>query len=126
MRISLTALSVCALAASVSYTTLAIAAPSVGEVLSANRLATGDSAWDSKATLKIEYAYAGQGMTGNLTSLDDLSNGYWVDSFAIGPTSGANGFDGVHTWAKDPSGTVTLQDGGEQLPLAINEGYRRA
>ncbi len=125
MRIS-TALSVCALAASVSYTTLAFAAPSVGEVLDANRSAMGGGAWDDKATLKIEFAYAGQGMTGTTNSLDDLNNGYWVDSFAIGPMTGANGFDGVHTWAKDPSGTVTLQDGGEQLPLAVNDGYRRA
>ena len=126
MRLSLTALGVCALAAGVSYTTLALAAPSVGEVLDANRIATGGSAWDVKSTIKIEYAYAGQGMTGNLTSLDDLADGFWVDSFAIGPATGANGYDGAHSWAKDPSGTVTLQDGGEQLPLAINEGYRRA
>jgi len=126
MRISLTVLGACALAAGVSYTTLAYAAPSVDEVLDANRNAMGGAAWDGKATLKIEYAYAGQGMTGKLTSLDDLTNGYWLDDFAIGPATGANGFDGVHTWAKDPSGTVTLQDGGEQLPLAINEGYRRA
>lgn len=126
MRISLTTLSVCALAASVSYTTLACAAPSVSEVLDANRAASGGSAWDGKATLKAEYAYAGQGMTGNLSSVDDLNNGYWVDTFALGPVTGANGFDGIHCWAKDPSGSVTLQDGGEQLPLAINDGYRRA
>ncbi|MGD0141811.1 MAG: aspartyl protease family protein [Rhizomicrobium sp.] len=126
MRISLTALSICALAASVSYTTLATAAPSVSEVLDANQHATGGSAWDGKAALKADFAYSGQGMTGKVTSVDDLKNGYWVDSFAIGPAGGANGFDGVHSWAKDASGTVTLQDGGEQLPLAINEGYRRA
>jgi membrane-associated protease RseP (regulator of RpoE activity) len=126
MHISLTALGVCALAASVSYTTLALAAPSVGEVLDANRGAMGGGAWDGKATLKLEFAYAGQGMTGKFKSLDDLNNGYWLDDFAIGPATGANGFDGVHTWSKDPSGTVTLQDGGEQLPLAINDGYRRA
>ena len=126
MRISLTTLGACALAASVSYTTLAYAAPSVGEVLDANHSAMGGSAWDGKAALRAEYAYSGQGMTGKITSLDDLKDGYWTDSFAIGPATGANGFDGVHSWAKDPSSTVTLQDGGEQLPLAINEGYRRA
>ena len=64
MRISLTTLGACALAASVSYTTLAYAAPSVGEVLDANHSAMGGSAWDGKAALRAEYAYSGQGMTG--------------------------------------------------------------
>ena len=95
-------------------------------MLDANRAASGGSAWDGKASLRLEFAYVGQGLTGTTTSLDDLNAGYWLDTFALGPATGANGFDGTHTWSKDPSGTITLQDGGEQLPLAINEGYRRA
>ncbi len=126
MRLSLATVSVCALAASVSYTTLALAAPSVGEVLDANHAAMGGSAWDGKVTLKVEAAYAGQGMTGKVTSLDDLKNGSWADSFNIGPASGANGFDGTDAWEKDTSGAVTVQNGGDQRPLAVNEGYRRS
>ena len=102
----------------------AYAAPA--DVLSANKAAMGGSIWDDKATGKTEYAYAGQGMTGKVTSLADLRNGYWVDSFTIGPASGANGFDGVHGWSKDPSGTITQQDGGDARQLAVNDGYRRA
>jgi predicted aspartyl protease len=124
MNRTLTALAV--LAASVSYSALAIAAPSAGEVLDANKAATGGSAWDSKTALKLQYAYSGQGMTGTVTSLADLKGGRWRDDIAIGPATLANGYDGQHAWAKDQSGTITIQDGGEQRALAVNDGYRRA
>jgi len=126
MRKTLIALSLTALAASVSYSTLAVAAPSAGEVLDANRAATGGHALNGEAALKLDFAYSGQGMTGKVESLDDLKGARWADSFAIGPATGANGFDGSHAWAKDMSGTVTVQDGGDQRQLAINEAYRRA
>jgi PDZ domain/Aspartyl protease len=126
MRKTLAALSLTALAASVSYPSLAFAMPSASEVLDANKAASGGKAVAGKAVLKLDFAYSGQGMTGKIESLDDLKDGRWVDSFTIGPASGANGFDGAHAWSKDPSGTVTVQDGGDQRQLAINEAYRRA
>ena len=122
-RISLT---VSALAASVSVSTLALAAPSADEVLSANKAATAASAWDGKAALKLQYDYSGQQMTGKVESLDDLKTGRFADTFTIGPAGGANGYDGTHSWSKDPSGSVTVQDGGDQRAVAVNDGYRRA
>jgi predicted aspartyl protease len=102
----------------------ALAAPGADEVLAANKAATAGSAWDSKAVLKTEYAYSGQGMTGKVGSTADLKTPRFVDTMAVGPMTGAQGFDGTHGWAKDQSGTVTAQDGGDALPLAINEAYR--
>jgi len=104
--------------------TPALAAPSADEVLGANKAATAGSAWDSRAVLKTEYAYSGQGMTGKVGSTADLKTPRFVDTMAVGPMTGAQGFDGTHGWAKDQSGTVTAQDGGDALPLAINEAYR--
>lgn len=104
--------------------TSAYAAPA--DILDANKAAMGGAAWDGKKTVTVDYAYSGQGMTGKITSLDDLNHGYWADNFAIGPATGANGFDGNHAWAKDQSGTVTLQDGGDARQLSVNEAYRRA
>ncbi|HEY1614336.1 MAG TPA: aspartyl protease family protein [Rhizomicrobium sp.] len=104
----------------------AIAAPSVADILSANQAATGGAAWQGKAAVEETYSYAGQGMTGTTHSLTDLTNGHFVDSFAIGPATGAQGFDGTVPWNKDPSGTVTAQDGGDNLMLAVNEAWRRA
>lgn len=103
----------------------AFAASTADAVLAANQAATA-SGWDDKVTLKTDYDYVGQGLSGKVQSFADLRAGTWADSFSIGPASGANGFDGNHAWEKDPSGTVTPQDGGDQHQLAVNDGYRRA
>jgi len=102
----------------------AIASPA--DVLNANRDATTAGAWSGKEVLVSEYAYAGQGLTGTVSSRADLRRGWWADSVVLGPAAIANGFDGVQAWAKDQSGAVTVQDGGDQRVLAVNEAYRRA
>jgi hypothetical protein len=104
--------------------TPALAAPA--DVLDANRDATAGNAWSGKQALDSDYAYAGQGLTGTAHARADVQKGWWADSFDIGPATGANGFDGQHAWEKDQSGTVTIQDGGDQRALAVNDGYRRA
>ena len=102
----------------------AIASPA--NVLEANRDATAGHSWGSKEALVSEYAYAGQGLTGTVSSRADLRQGWWADSVVLGPAAIANGFDGAHAWGKDQSGTVTIQEGGDQRVLAVNEAYRRA
>ncbi|HEY1709839.1 MAG TPA: aspartyl protease family protein [Rhizomicrobium sp.] len=104
--------------------TPALAGPSADDVLRANRAATGGDAWNGKATLKVEYAYSGQGLTGTSSSLEDLQRGAFVDSYNIPPTVGASGYDGAKAWEKEPSGTVTDQAGGDVVPLAISEAYQ--
>jgi membrane-associated protease RseP (regulator of RpoE activity) len=118
MRKFITAVALTAFAGSV------YAAPA--DILAANKAAMGGSAWDNKQSVVVHYAYSGQGLTGTVSSRDDLRFGYWADDAVLGPATQANGFDGEHAWAKDASGTVTLQDGGEQRLLAVNDGYRRA
>ncbi|HEY2068037.1 MAG TPA: aspartyl protease family protein [Rhizomicrobium sp.] len=113
------------LAASVSYSTLALAAPSADAVLAANKAATAPG-WDSKSAIHLQYDYVGQGLTGKIDSLEDVQHGRFVDSMVLGPVTVANGYDGEHAWAKDPSGTITVQDGGDQRQLAVNDSYRRA
>ncbi len=119
MRTALATFTLAALAS-----TAAFAAPSADDILAANKAATGGAAFDAKAVLKTEYAYSGQGMTGKVGSTADLKTPRFVDTMAVGPMTGAQGFDGSHGWAKDQSGTITAQDGGDALPLAINEAYR--
>jgi hypothetical protein len=104
--------------------TPALAAPSMDDVLAANKKATG--AAEGKAALKIEGDYAGQGLAGKVSSLTDVRDGRFVDSADLKVVTQAQGFDGAHAWTKDPSGSVTQQDGGEVRQLAVNEAYRRA
>ncbi|HEY1961955.1 MAG TPA: aspartyl protease family protein [Rhizomicrobium sp.] len=94
------------------------------EILAANSAAMGGTAWGNKITLKLEYAYSGQGLTGTTSSLEDLKRGAFVDSYDIPPTAGASGWDGEKAWEKEPSGTVTDQAGGDVIPLAITEAYQ--
>ena len=103
------------------FATSALAA-SPDAILAANKAAMGN--WSGKRTLKVEYAYSGQGLTGATTSLEDLQVGAFVDTYRIGPASGASGFDGAKAWEKETSGTVTDQSGGDVVPLAISEAYQ--
>ncbi len=106
-----------------------VAAPAMAspaDVLNANRDATAGAAWSGKEAVVLQFAYAGQGLTGTVTSRADLRQGWWKDDVVLGPAAIANGFDGVHAWGKDQSGTVTVQEGGDQRTLAVNESYRRA
>lgn len=123
MNQTLKAISLAALA-SVSTTTLALAAPTAAEVLDANAKATGSLA--GKQVLKSEYAYSGQGLTGTVSSITDVRDGRFVDDAKIGPASEMQGFDGKQAWQKDTSGSITVQSGGDMRQLAVNEAYRRA
>ena len=60
--------------------TPAYAATQVADILVANHVATGGSAWNGKLTLQSDYAYSGQGLTGTTSSLADLRHGAFVDS----------------------------------------------
>ncbi|MDE2182485.1 MAG: aspartyl protease family protein [Alphaproteobacteria bacterium] len=104
----------------------ASAKPSFDEVLSANKAATGGSAWDGKITLSLDGDYSGQGLTGTVHTMTDLKDGRSANAFQVGPATGGNGFDGSKAWQKDTSGTVTLQEGGDAQVLAVNQAYRDA
>jgi len=104
-----------------TFITSALAA-SPTDILAANKAAMGD--WSGKKTLKVEYAYSGQGLTSTTSSLEDLQIGAFVDTYNIGPASGASGYDGAEAWERETSGTVTDQAGGDVVPLAISEAYQ--
>ena len=97
-------------------------AASPDTILAANKAAMGN--WNGKKTLKVEYTYSGQGLTGATSSLEDLQVGAFVDTYQIGPASGASGFDGAKAWEKEPSGTVTDQAGVHVIPLSILYAYQ--
>lgn len=125
MRKTLAFVALTAFAVAGTAANWAIAAPSAADILSVNETASGGSAWAGKATLKADYAYSGQGMTGKVESLTDLKAPRYIDSYQIGPINGASGFDGKEAWEKDPSGTVDVKAGGDARQLAVSDGYRR-
>ncbi len=118
--------SIAAIVAFTATSVLALAAGSPDEVLQANRAAMGGSAWDSKQAMKGDADYSGQGLTGTTHVLIDLKDGRSVASFKVGPAEGANGYDGKTPWQRDTSGTITEQQGGDAVVLAVNDAYRNA
>ncbi|MEO6918607.1 MAG: aspartyl protease family protein [Collimonas sp.] len=98
----------------------------VSHILAANRAAAGGDAWQGKATLRALYDYRGNSLSGTVTSLADTRNGWFIDAYDTGPTSGAGGFDGTLPWMRDQSGAVTPEEGGDRIQLAVNEAYRNA
>ena len=109
-----------------AMSTTASAAPSVDDVLNAYKTASGGTALAGKAVLDQTADYAGNGLTGSAHMLTDLKSGRFAEEFKIGPATGGDGFDGTNAWSKDTSGTVTLQQGGDQRAIAVSNAYRNA
>jgi hypothetical protein len=118
--------SIAVLAVLASVAVSAFAAPSISEILRENKAAMGGSAWDAKVSVVVDSDYSGQGMTGTTHTLGDLRTGRSVTDYTVGPAKGANGFDGTTPWLKDSSGTITQQQGGDAIAIAVNEAYRTA
>ncbi|MGH6876740.1 MAG: aspartyl protease family protein, partial [Rhizomicrobium sp.] len=115
-----------AIATGLNGSSIAVEAPAPGQILDAYKAATGGDAWNNKATMRTAFNLAAYGLTGTGSSVSDLGNGRSVTDFALGPATGADGFDGTTAWHKDTSGTVTLQQGGDAHVLAVNDAYRTA
>ncbi|HEX4301268.1 MAG TPA: aspartyl protease family protein [Rhizomicrobium sp.] len=96
------------------------------EVLKDNYAASGGDAWNGKAAMTQDFDYVGQGLTGHAAGTTDLRTGAFEQHFAVGPQTGANGYDGNKVWNKDNSGIVTIQDAADAIPLAVNSAYRGA
>src|SRR5512142_3147305 len=84
------------------------------EILAANRAATGGDAWN-KAAVVTTFDYVGNGLTGKAYAVADLKTGAFEQHYAIGPQTGANGYDGTHVWTKDNAGIVTLQEAADAV-----------
>jgi hypothetical protein len=65
-------------------------------------------------------------MTGTVKTVIDTRAAAFLDRYAIGPTTGADGFDGTTAWQQDLSGVVVPEAGGDARQIAVNEAYRDA
>lgn len=111
-----------------SATLAPLAVPAVAdtpsEILDAYRAATGGSTWNDKVTLQTEFVATGYGLTGTGHATVDLRDGRSERAYTLGPTTEAEGYDGLNRWRREMSGTVTLQQGGDGPELAVNDSYR--
>src|SRR4051794_16545388 len=71
------------------------------DILARAKEAAGGKAWDAVRTLHTHARIATSGLAGPADGWDDLRNGRFVDTYNLGPVSGAGGFDGKAAWSQD-------------------------
>ncbi|MGE5232817.1 MAG: aspartyl protease family protein [Acidobacteriota bacterium] len=102
------------------------AAEDPAALLARARQAMGGAAWDRVAANHVRAKIEMGGLEGTVESWEDVRSGRYVDRFALGPASGAEGFDGEMAWTQDSSGQAHPSDAAEELAAARNEAYRRS
>src|SRR5215213_2939288 len=96
------------------------------EILARSKEAAGGKAWDSVKTLHVRVRIETSGLSGTADSWEDVLTGRNAASFALGPVTGAEGFDGKVNWVVDPTGQVRVSDSGDAREGSANQLYRRS
>lgn len=111
----------------------ALAAPAVAAeapaaspqaLIDAAKQATGGAAWDKLVTWHESGTVTAGGLAGKYENWADLTKLNDSGSFALGPASGSNGWDGQQSWTTDSSGEVRVETSGEAVAQAIQDAYR--
>jgi len=95
------------------------------EILGKSKDAMGGAAWDSIRTTHSTAKIVTSGLSGDAESWEDNLDGHYVDRFKLGPSSGAEGFDGTTVWSQDSSGQSRVEGAAAARQAAMNEAYRR-
>jgi hypothetical protein len=105
---------------------VALAAPTAQEILAKAKKASGGEAWNSIRTRHTEGRLSTAGLTGKGESWDDLLTGRNLNRYELGPSTGAQGFDGRVVWSQDTSKQVREEGAADAREAAINQAYRRS
>jgi len=100
------------------------APPDPAAVLAAAKAASGGAAWDRLTSLHTLVALRAGGFTGEAERWSEIRTGRSYLRFALGPMSGAFGFDGTVAWTQEPSGQTRITDVDSDAQLAVNTAYR--
>ncbi len=104
----------------------AAAAPTSQQILAKSKEAMGGSAWDAVKTAHITAAVSMGGLNGRAETWEDVRSGRHTEKFALGPATGADGFDGKNAWSQDASGQPRAEGAEAARQAAVDEAYRDA
>ena len=91
------------LSASLVFAAGAAAQDRPADVLARAKRASGGSAWDGLKSVHTKMKLTAAGLTGTAESWEDVLTGRTYTRFALGPLTGAQGFDGAIVWNQDSS-----------------------
>jgi hypothetical protein len=87
------------------------------------KTASGGAHWDAVKSWHADGIASTGGMNGAFHITVDARSGRSVDSYRIGPVEGADGYDGTHSWQRDPGGEVAALDAPEALRRVRNDAW---
>ena len=93
-------------------------------LITAAKQASGGSAWDGAVTWHETGQVTAGGLTGTYESWEDSRSLHDSSSYVLGPTSGADGWDGKQAWTIDNTKEVRIESSGESVAQAIQDAYR--
>jgi hypothetical protein len=96
------------------------------EILAKAKQAMGGQAWDAMHTTYSKGKLTTSGLTGQGEAWVDNRTGWYVEKYQLGPTSGADGFDGKLVWSQDASGEPRVEGAENARQAAADEAYRNA
>ncbi len=107
-------------------TAAATAADDAAAVLARAKAAAGGSHWDSVAVVHLQGTIDATGLKGQFAQWQRTRDGAYVSRFTLGPTSGAEGYDGTAVWSQDGSGEVTRAGSRGAHDEAVMQAYLAA
>ena len=113
-------------AALASASTHAATEPRAERVLHRAAAAAGEARWASVHFIRVKAKLVTAGLTGTLETLIDARTGRYRNSEQLGPTEGADGFDGTVAWQQDDAGQTTPQGSEDSMRGAANTAYQNA
>ncbi len=93
-------------------------------ILGAAKAATGGSAWNDLRTQHSRVTLSTGGLAGPVERWSEFLTGRSYLTYAIGPSSGAAGFDGTIGWTADASGDSRIESAQAARELAVNTAFR--
>ncbi len=105
----------------------AAAAPQCAqEILVKAKQAAGGDSWDAIHSTYNKGKLTTSGLAGQAESWEDNLTGRYLEKYQLGPTSGADGFDGKLVWSQDSSGEPRAEGAENARQGAVDEAYRTA
>jgi hypothetical protein len=98
-------------------------ADEASNLLDRYKSATGGDEWDHASSLHSSGALSAGGLGGRFDAVVDLKDGRSASHYVLGPVEGAQGYDGLKAWSRDPGGEVAVLDAPEAIRRARSQAW---
>ena len=101
----------------------AVRADEATDLLARWKAASGGARWDAVKSVRTDGTLGAGGLSGPFDALQDVVSGRSNDHYSLGPVEGADGYDGIVAWTRDPGGEVASLDAPEAKRRARSQAW---